>query len=226
MAPGPILTPDDVRAFPRITKVTINDEPASISNLVLPGRFLPSLTDCEVQQAVGTTTDVFAKQLRLGKYVQEHNWLNAYISPCFPTEFEQYLRLALQAEIAAQLAIAYPILEDDMYRWAFYGPRNGFKKILGQGMAENRYREIWQMWLEWGKANYLYFRFPTGEIIAALPPYGNVMLRLVVETSTMREEFPSKMFDRHLCLGAAMFMGRSAKHKMTLDEYILIAEAA
>ena len=226
MARGPTLTPDDVRAFPRITEVTINDIPASISNLFLPGRFLPSLTDCEVQQAVGTTTDRFAKQLRLRRYRQEHDWLNAYISPYFPTEFDQHLRLALQCEVAAQLAIAYPILEDDMYRWAFYGHRNGFAKILGRGMADNRYREIWQMWLEWGKTNYLYFRFPTGEIITALPPYDAAILRFVADTSIMREEFPSKMFDRHLCVGAAMFMGRSAKHKMTLDEYILIAEAA
>ena len=85
-----VLTPGDIRGFPRITEITMNGEPISVTNLYLPGEFLPSLTDWEVLQAIGKPTHEFAKGLRLGRYLQEHSWLNRYAKPYLPVEVDQW----------------------------------------------------------------------------------------------------------------------------------------
>ncbi len=89
----------------------------------------------------------------------------------------------------------------------------------------SRYPEFWEACLGWAKTKYLYFRFPTGEIIAALPPNRGWVVKWVEVGEEMPEELPSEMYERNLCLGAAMFMGETAKHKLTLDNYISIAKS-
>ena len=220
-----MLTPDDVRGFPRIAEITMNGEPISVTNLYLPGEFLPSLTDWEVLQAIGKPTHEFAKGLRLGRYLQEHSWLNRYAKPYLPVEVDQCLRFALQCEVGARTAVRYPILEGDMYRWVAYGHRNGFRKVFGMELPD-RYPEFWEACLGWAKDKHLYFRFPTGEIIAALPPNRGFVVKWAEVGEEPQEGLPSEMYERSLCLGTAMFMGKAAKHKMTLDDHISIAKSA
>jgi hypothetical protein len=88
------------------------------------------------------------------------------------------------------------------------------------------YSELWEAWLEWAKTKYLYFRFPTGEIIAALPPHTRLAITRAEIGEEPSEEWLPEMYERSLCLGTAMFMGKAAKHKMTLDDHISIAKSA
>ena len=219
-----VLTPSDIRGFPRIAEITMNGEPISVTNLYLPGEFLPSLTDWEVLQAIGKPTHKFAKELRLGRYLQEHSWLNRYAKPYLPVEVDQCLRFALQCEVGARTAVRYPILEGDMYRWVAYGHRNGFCEVFGMELPSH-YSELWEAWLEWAKTKYLYFRFPTGEIIAALSPHERLAIRWAEIGEEPSEELPPEMYERSLCLGTAMFMGETAKHKMTFSDHISIAKS-